>query len=352
MQDLENQELRPELLGNVGEFLPPGRSVWTTLIAASNHRNLASRALRKGIKICRNVQRLRLQKKVAFADDCPPARKDVSFSPHMLVCHQDILLAVCSAKALNLALGRALPWVFHDDGSLTANDTANVSKNFPGCRIVERKESDAFYESVKQQYPILSRLRSKHVMILKLADLYVYSEKSRILYMDSDVLFFGRPDFLVTKLEETESSNYFNKDIASAYINSPDAIKVLTGIEPPERINGGLSILNREDVSLDKIEDTLSRLDVRLLPEWNFYDHLIEQTTVAVLAARSRNGARHLPAEYDVALDKRVDTAACKHYVGAIRNLYELEGLRYLIREKGFLQRWKSFCNTMLEAKR
>lgn len=293
-------------------------------------------------KTIRNLVRQRLRNQVAFSPPSPVAERGLPFSPHTLVCHQDILLAICSSKALNLAMERALPWVFHDDGSLTSEDIKMLSCHFPGSRIVERKESDLFYKAT-ENIPFVRRLRKMHVMLLKLGDLHVYSPTNKILYVDSDVLFLKKPDFLLARLFDDCAGNYFNKDIASAYITDSQTIKSLTGVQPPERINAGLSILKKDDIALDKIEGILIKLNSNLRNDWNYYGHLIEQSVVAVLAAQSQGGAFHLPHEYDVSLDKEVSTAACKHYVGVIRDLYELEGLKFLIEKKEFLQRWSDF---------
>jgi hypothetical protein len=266
------------------------------------------------------------------------------FSPHILVCHQDLLLTVCSAKSLNLAMKQALPWLFHDDGSLTTDDKAMLMRQFPGCRVINRAESDEWFRARADKYPRLTALRQQHVMLLKLADVYVYSNAKRVLYVDSDVLFFNKPEFLIAALHEGQPKNYFNRDLASAYITTSTLLSELTGVMPPDSLNAGLSALNRDDIALVKIEKVLQLLDDNVRADWLHYSHLIEQTAVALLSAASSSGTCHLPAEYDVSLDKKIEAAVCKHYVGVIRDEYELEGLAYLLREGAFLQRWRSFA--------
>jgi len=256
----------------------------------------------------------------------------------MLVCHRDLFLAICSAKALNLALGEALPWVFHDDGSLKKADGFLLRGQFPGCRLIERAEADASFASL----PEVAVMRRKHFMLLKLADLSRFAERERILYVDSDILFFRRPDYLLSVLEGDNNRNYFNRDINSCYVAEPEVLRERTGIVPPDRVNGGLSALNRNDISTDKIADLLPRLEIKSGNDV-YFSHLIEQTAVSLLAASSPGGWAHLPPEYDVMLEKPVVGAVCKHYVGVIREQYEMEGLMYLLRDMNFLSRWKAF---------
>jgi hypothetical protein len=262
----------------------------------------------------------------------------------MLVCRRDLLMSVCSAKALNLAIETPLPWTFHDDGSLSDDDKATLSFHFPGSRLIDRRTADAFYDDTGDKYPRLRRLRHQHVMLLKLADMSVYASADRVLYLDSDILFFARPQFLISGLLERGGKNYFNRDLATAYIAPPNVLRELTGTAPPERLNAGLSVLNRQDLSLARIEELLGLLDVGLRSDWSYYSHLIEQTIVALLSASSPSGVDHLPADYDVSLHKSINGAVCKHYVGAIRDQYELEGLRHLIHEAAFIDKWRAFC--------
>lgn len=306
--------------------------------------SLRHRVERKIKKMLRDLFRDQLRRKMAFTAPSPFASKDLPFSPHTLACHENVLLTVCSAKSLNLAVGKALPWVFHDDGSLTDNDKHVLLRQFPGSRLVARAEADRFYEERAREYPHIHAIRKRAVMLLKLADVYAFAERERILYCDSDVLFAQRPVFLIERLSKGQFANYFNKDVDTRYVADLSVLRDLTGMQPPERINAGLSILNRTAISLERIEAVLRRLDYCTRTDWSFYEHLIEQTIVATLAASSAGGAHYLPAEYDVSLDKPVSLAVSKHYVGAIRHQYELEGVAFLIRERGFLQRWQEFA--------
>lgn len=251
---------------------------------------------------------------------------------------------ICSAKSLNLALNLALPWVFHDDGTLSTHDCQLLALHFPRCRLIKRTDADLAFEGVKAQFPELYELRAKHVLLLKVADLYMFSEKKRLLFVDSDVLCIKKPGFILSKLQE-EGVNYFNKDVATAYVNSPEVLFELVGVSPFEQVNSGLSILNRSDLSMDRIAATLSGIHSSKRSDWNSYNHLIEQTTIAILATKSAFGVEHLPCEYDVSLEAPIKGFTCRHFVGVIRHLYELQGLRYLIQQMSFFERWQEFSS-------
>jgi hypothetical protein len=181
-------------------------------------------------------------------------------------------------------------------------------------------------------------------LLLKLADLHVFARQERILFVDSDVLFFKRPDALFHVLE-SEKGNYFTKDLQTAYISDLITLEKLTGIRPLDRVNSGIFAVNRSDISLKKLSRRLSELDSAKQPKGTVYHHLIEQTLFAVLTSDSSGGAAHLPPDYDLRLERGLDGAVCRHYVGVIRDFFELEGLRALLSEADFLTRWQAFCN-------
>lgn len=300
------------------------------------------RVWRKIGKVVRQKKRQRLRKRVALTAPSPHANQNVTFSPHCLTSHDHLLMAICSAKSLNLAAEEALPWVFHDDGSLTTEDKQLLRFHFPDCHLVERSKADEFFK--QPHLRTLAAARQKHVLLLKLADLHVYARRDRILYVDSDILFFKKPDTLFQVLKSGNAS-YFTKDISTSYIASSESLEGMTGIRPLECVNSGIFVLNRADISLDKIADALSKIEVSNRSDWTAYNHLIEQTLVAILATASPNGALHLPAEYDLYLEKGLRGTTCRHYVGVIRELFELEGLRKLLSEMEFLDRWQRFAS-------
>lgn len=309
------------------------------------HRSLLSvgRVYRKINKVVREMNRRRLRRSVALTAPSPYAKQEVPFSPHCLTCHDDLLMAVCSAKSLNLAVEEALPWVFHDDGSLTPEDKQLLVFQFPGCHLIDRAKADEFFTNDKAPHLVsLAQARQKSSKLLKLADVYVFARHDRILYVDSDILFFKRPDALMDVLENG-TGNYFTKDINTAYIARPEMLKELTGVRPLDCVNTGILVLNRADIALDKITHMLMKLDITKRSDWVAYDHLIEQTLVAILTNVTASGASHLPREYDLCLERDPRGAVCRHYVGKIRDWFELEGLRALLSERAFLDRWRRF---------
>jgi hypothetical protein len=270
----------------------------------------------------------------------PPVDPLTPFTVHMLVCRRDVVMAACTARAANLAFGTALPWVFHDDGSLRDEDEAVFQAQLPGSKVVRRPEADRVARERLAAYPEILKYRQHQIMALKLVDVRVWGRGARLAYIDSDVLFFRRPDFILEALRGERPKNYFNKDIADAYVRPAGDIAREVGVRPFDRLNAGLWVLHEEVIDLDTIEGWLKH------PAFarHLYDYTLDQTFISMLASSSAHGVEHLPAAYDVAFRKEVGTSVNKHYIGRIRHGYELEGVSYLLEACDFERRWQAFA--------
>jgi hypothetical protein len=176
-------------------------------------------------------------------------------------------------------------------------------------------------------------------MALKLVDVKLWRRGERLSYIDSDILFFRRPDFFLDALQGKHTKNYFNKDISDSYVRRADEILSDVGVRPLDRLNAGLWVMYQDAIDLDRIESWLRH------PAFSgkLYAYTLDQTFISMLANSSPHGVEHLPATYDVAFRKDVTMSVNKHYVGAIRHAYEMEGLKYLLESLDFDARWRGF---------
>ena len=270
------------------------------------------------------------------------ADKSLGFTLHMMVCKRDLKMAVCSALVANFHCGVAFDWIFHDDGSLNNEDERFILSRLPKTKVVRRQEADTFANEKLKAYPKILDSRRNQIMALKIVDVRIWGKGDKFGYVDSDVLFVKKPDFYLDALANREPKNYFNKDIKNAYVKSSDQIEEAIGIRPFERGNAGLWVMHRQDIDLDKIEEWLNH------PGFSdcLYDYTLDQTFINMLAKNSSNGVDYFPVGYDVNLYKTINEQVIdKHYVGAIRHGYELEGLDYLLNRNSFEKNWLKFIN-------
>jgi len=298
------------------------------LVPLVSAENISSRIVLRLLNETRKFFRQRMRKQV-MAQLPGYEIMDTQQPPiHLLVCRRDYEMAIISAMILNHLGKKGHIFILHDDGSLDNHIENLFHKYLPGSKFIRRSDADVIAEQKLSAYPNLLSLRSANILILKLTDIVLCAKNDRIGYLDADVLFFKYPLEYMQVLKTDSKADFFNRDIADAYVISRHTFANEYGLNLPARINSGLWVMNKNDFDFNLIESWLT--DSFLKPFFN--DYRLEQTLFAMLAGMSDAG--HLPNGYDVNFEKNPETSICKHYVGRIRYGYELEGLRYLINTK------------------
>lgn len=246
---------------------------------------------------------------------------------HMLICKRDFEMAMITAGQLNHLGQTGHAFTFHDDGTMDTKMEETIHQHFPGTLVIRRNVADFIASQKLIAYPNILEYRKKHIMALKLIDTAIWAQNDRIGYLDSDVLFFQYPDEYIQSLDTGNNTNYFNQDIADAYISNSSTIQKELDFSPASRINAGLWTMNKTDIDLHQIELWLKH------PFFNKHiaDYRLEQTFMALLVQISKTDTAYFSKEYDVSYEKDPMNSVCKHYVGRIRYGYELEGIKYLI---------------------
>jgi hypothetical protein len=247
---------------------------------------------------------------------------------HILICKRDFEMAIISAATLNHLGKRGHSFIFHDDGTMDDKMEQVINQHFPGTLVIRRDVADFVAVQKLSAYPHVREYRKRHVMALKLVDVALWGQADRIGYLDSDVLFFRYPDEFIRSFGGHVDVNYFNRDIANAYITDFSSIRNMFGLAPASRINAGLWVMNKKDINLHLLESWLEQPDINRYKS----DYRLEQTFAALLARNSEAGVAHFSSGYDVSFEKMPEKSISKHYVGRIRHGYELEGIKYLLK--------------------
>jgi len=222
-----------------------------------------------------------------------------------------------------------LPLYIHD-GGLEPEHVEVLREHFPDAEMVYAQDADERCVDMllRQGKPNCARFRQKLLMSRKLFDRYLFSRAERVIYADSDILFFSNPVELVAP---GSTMSYYNRDLGTAYSMPLQELNKLAGFEVADRVNAGLSTVRPESLDLDLVEHCLS--DCRL----DGSEDLQEQTLQAIVA--SKMGVRYLPETYLIAIGPaRLGELACRHYPGFTRPLLYSEGMPWLV-ENGHLQR-------------
>ncbi len=252
---------------------------------------------------------------------------------HMLVCHRDWKAAAWAAYSWYYHSERRDPFYLHDDGTLGPEQKEVFERIFPGVHYVERASADREMAQVLDpvKHPACREFRRTEIMGVKLFDAWHMGASPYILNLDSDVLFFKRPDTLLRYLSAIHGgermNNLFLQDAIASYSYysvSPERIREAFDVSMPKTFNAGMGFIDRQAMDLDTVERFLVAFSER-----DGYSAFMEQTVWAFLSAR--HGLELLdPSQYLVlqraAEDKLEGVVAC-HYAGAARASFYTHGV-------------------------
>lgn len=175
---------------------------------------------------------------------------------------------------------RPLLPVIYDDGTLTEATRAPLQYLFPRTRFVSRDECLARLDVhlPAPRYPHLRERWLNYPNIRKLIDPHL-GRNGWKLVLDSDLLFFRRPDFLLRWLEDTDRPLHA-VDVETAYGYPTALMTELCGARIAGLVNVGLAGLASESLDWDRIESWTAALIGR-----HGTHYFLEQALVAMLVA-------------------------------------------------------------------
>lgn len=210
--------------------------------------------------------------------------------------------------------------VFHDDGSFDAATVDRLRGLFPTAEIRRRVESDARVADLlpAARFPFLSaERRQRHPNFLKLTDVHA-GETGWRLVLDSDMLFFRRPEFLLAWLARPERPLCL-LDVGNAYGYSLGLMAELAGAPIPPCVNAGFAGFRSDDFDWEQLEFWCRRLVTAERPQY-----YVEQALVAMMLATRPHQVAPRP-DYLVLPDAgecRAPTAVLHHYVAGSKRGY------------------------------
>ena len=242
---------------------------------------------------------------------------------HVLTSERDWVNTIWALKSFYAQVPYRFRLVIHGDPSLSPSLCGQLADHFPDARIIDDSTARAEVLSALEKYPRCRELRENRIISKKAFDFPHYLSSERMIFFDSDLLFFKPPSaFLDYFQDNRERVNVFNPDIETSYSIPPAALQA-HGYPLADEVNSGFGLAYRESFSLDYLEEVLAIPEVTEGHQWRF-----EQTLQAIQS--SKFGVELLPEEYRVFLNGSVEERPFRHYVGAIRDKMYTEGMRKL----------------------
>ena len=217
----------------------------------------------------------------------------------------------------------------YDDGTFNNELRAQLARLGPGLTLHSaasiRERLETFLPEAK--FPVLRERWKNYPNIRKLTDPHLGSNGWKLV-IDSDLLFFRRPAFLLNWLAAPDRILHA-VDCEESYGYSRALMERLAGAPIPPLVNVGLCGLRSESLNWAELESWCAELIAR--EKTSYY---LEQALVAMPAARAQPCAIAPAADYltkPTRAEGRAPTAVMHHYVAESKRSYFRHGWRHVL---------------------
>jgi hypothetical protein len=213
----------------------------------------------------------------------------------------------------------------HDDGTLTPEHEDQLRSLFPQSRIYWRRDADRLMAAATVGLAGVERYRKAHVLALKAFDIPTLATSGRVIILDSDLLFFQRPEEILSWVDSEDGSSWFNRDVKESSGLNAEEIFSRYHFRLWPRVNSGLCLLQTEAFDLPSMNRWLTETTLLQGNLW-----IVEQALFALASSRAGKGGL-LPPQYEVSLGRwAASDCVMRHYVGAVRQRFFGEGMARL----------------------
>jgi hypothetical protein len=276
----------------------------------------------------RETERQRLEMEFAAAA-LPPLPEFPGTAPvtlHLMTGRRFWYQTAFCLHSFALAARTTVDAILYDDGSIDQTCAAHLASLGPRVRIRFHPElrSQLDHCLPVAQFPVLRERWDHYPNIRKLIDVHLASAGWKLV-IDSDLLFFRRPDAMLAWLHSPDRP-FHAVDCEESYGYSRPLLAKLASAPIPPLVNVGLCGLRSDTLDWAELEAWTAELHAR--EKTNYF---LEQALVAMLAARQPCAVA--PAVDYVTLPTRTEVVAPRavmhHYVAHAKRWYFRHGWRH-----------------------
>lgn len=224
------------------------------------------------------------------------------------------------------------PWIY-DDGSLAEKHQTEIKRIFPNAQIITNEEITELINQhlPENKFPYLRERRINYPNIRKLTDVHVGSMGWKLV-LDSDMLFFQTPEFLINWLKSPETPCHM-VDVETSYGYSQELMESLAQTSIPQKLNVGICGLKSEDIDWEQLEHWC-----KILIEQQGTHYYQEQALIAMLMAN--HSCAVAPSEDYIVMPNQQQVispqAVMHHYVSDSKSLYFRYGWKHVLHSSRF----------------
>lgn len=241
-----------------------------------------------------------------------------NFEIHILCQKSDLWILICGLYSfLYFSSLKPSAIMIHDDGSLNDNDKNMLVSKFSNLQVISRKNADEKVANLLESERAKFYRKNGHPLILKLVDIFLMTSASKVMVLDSDVLFFSQPREIMqfvkgeTGLDAvisgfSELLDKFQILVDNDYLKSRGLVN-----KKIEYMNSGIILYNK----LALTEERLYEYFDNCLRDYD--DYFVEMTGWNCLIGQLNYG--FLPLDKYIIKGRVSDTTVAKHYTSGRR---------------------------------
>src|SRR5665647_2855179 len=177
---------------------------------------------------------------------------------HSVICHRHTYNYILAIKSL-LRFYTDVTVIVHDDGSLTKKDKDTIRKHIKNINIIDRDYADVKINKILECYPNCRRYRVEFENALQLFDFALLCKSNKIVSLDSDILFFKKPNTLIDWLRDGNEIIHFWEPEP---LGTREFLAKLNLDDCFAGVNIGLLCFFKDAMNLDLIEQLLSKTEI------------------------------------------------------------------------------------------
>ena len=248
-----------------------------------------------------------------------------------LTSHDHLPLYLIFFKSFLFMSRRSLPILAVDDGTLNWEDITLLHRHLPGIRVVRKKDADRLIVPMLTKFHYAKRYRMDlHPAITthnqKLFDPVLLTNTARCILIDSDVLFFSKPELIIRWIEHPSSKTLLLK-YDKAFIEKSNrwgvlVFRILAKLQHTPQAayyNTGIVCMNRTLFDLRLVEAYCKQYySYRLAHTW-LGDQPIIARLVSLLQSQKQTTISGLPSTlyvvlYQTNIRRNLSVLTCIHY--------------------------------------
>ncbi len=248
---------------------------------------------------------------------------------HFLCQKKDALMLAWSLASFIIQTGICPKVIVHDDGSFDLDTASKLESKFPELKVLFLKKANQLINNITDLSPKLLKYRNHgHKLIYKLVDIFLLSQSDKVMVLDSDVLFFNRPEEILNFINGnadcdsliSRHDGTYDLMLSSDYSTKYDIFKNEAGY-----MNSGIILYKKDRIGDDKL---LEYFENTLREPGNYF---VEMAGWASLISQTK--FKFLTRERYIVKGKPNQNTVAKHFTSPRRHEFYIYGIDMVKKE-------------------